>query len=81
VAQAIAGQAPTGPAENETIVLGVDTHNDMHVAAVISTLAFCLAPTRSPPPPSVTGHCWPGPAAMDAYAAPASRAPAPTAPP
>jgi transposase len=42
VAHAVAGQVSTESVENETIVLGVDTHNDVHVAAVISTLGVLL---------------------------------------
>jgi transposase len=36
------------PAETETIILGVDTHNDVHVAAVISTLGALLSTQAFP---------------------------------
>jgi transposase len=41
MARARAGQTPTG-CNGETVILGVDTHNDAHVAAIISTLGALL---------------------------------------
>jgi hypothetical protein len=39
---------------------GVDTHADMHVAAVVDQVGRVLAPRRARPPRLATGRCWPG---------------------
>jgi hypothetical protein len=66
--------------QDEQIVLGVDTHADAHVAAVITALG-ALVETRSfPRPPLVTRRCWTEPAIMGCTG-PGWTAPVPTAPP
>ena len=53
MAQAFTSHTPTGSEfEDETVILGVDTHNDVHVAAVISTLGALLG-TRGFPTTAV----------------------------
>jgi transposase len=51
VPQHLSGPTPTDYAD-ETVILGVDTHNDVHVAAVISVLGVLLG-TRSFPTTAV----------------------------
>jgi hypothetical protein len=66
---------------DEEIILGVDTHNDAHVAAVITLLGVLLGTQAFP----TTGAGYPAllawPADTAGYAAPAWRAPVPTARP
>ena len=42
----------------EEIVLGVDTHKDTHVAAVITILGVLVATAAFPPPQPATARCW-----------------------
>jgi hypothetical protein len=44
-------------ADNEEIILGVDTHKDTHVASVITVLACTYPAPRSRPPPPATADC------------------------
>jgi hypothetical protein len=40
--------------DDEQVILGVDTHADAHVAAVITVMGCCWAPDPSPPrPPAI----------------------------
>ncbi|WP_338019547.1 IS110 family transposase [Saccharothrix deserti] len=63
------------------MILGLDTHAEVHVAAVITVLGVLLGTRSFPPPPPATRRCWTGPAATESCAEPGWRAPAPTAPP
>ena len=49
------------PAETTGIVGGVDTHQDLHTAAIVTLEgAWCSAPNRSPRHGPATGRCLPG---------------------
>jgi transposase len=50
-------QPPAAPAG---IVLGVDTHKDIHVAAVVALLGALLGSRAFPA--TAAANCWPGPA-------------------
>ncbi len=50
-------QAHTDP---EEIVLGVDTHKDLHVAAVINTLGRLLGTASFPTTAAGYQRCWSG---------------------
>jgi hypothetical protein len=69
-------QTHTDPGE---VVLGVDTHKDVHVAAVISTLGALLGTGSFPATGSgATSSCSAGSERSDPYATRAWSAPAPT---
>lgn len=78
-------QARTELAEDDVeVVLGVDTHKDVHVAAVISKLGALLG-TRSFPTTALgyrqhwaIDSCWAGRSGSAPCGAPAWSAPAPT---
>ena len=42
------------------VIGGVDTHKDIHVAAVIDELGRFIAAESFRPPPTATGDCSPG---------------------
>jgi formylmethanofuran dehydrogenase subunit A len=60
---------------------GVDTHQDLHVAAALDQLGRVLGPSRSRPPSPATDSCWRGCVGTAASTRSASRAPAATAQP
>ena len=68
----------------EEVVLGVDTHKDTHVAAVVTVLGGvieCKAfPTTAAGYRSLLGVCWAGHAALAWCAEPGWNAPARTVP-
>ena len=68
------------PPDPTEVVLGVDTHKDVHVAAVLTTLGFLLATGTFPTTAAGYLGCWHGHAGSARLAAPVWSAPAPTAP-
>lgn len=70
--------APDDTVDPDEIVLGVDTHKDIHVAAALTALGVLLAPKRLRPPPPVTDNCWLGHANSGRCTGPEWSAQAPT---
>ena len=61
------------------LILGVDTHKDVHVAVLLDRLGRYLAAAPLAPPTLPTPTWWPGPAATARSPPPGSRALAATA--
>jgi hypothetical protein len=68
------------PNQVTVVVGGVDTHKDLHVAAVVSGDGTLFGTESSPPPAPATGDCCGGCAASATCAGSASRAPVAMAP-
>lgn len=64
------------PEEHEHVIVGVDTHADLHVAVVLSALVSCWASRRSPRPGPVTPGWSSGPPRSGRSTGSGSRAPA-----
>ncbi|MEU5403576.1 hypothetical protein ABZ348_30285 [Streptomyces sp. NPDC005963] len=71
-----AQRVPAPGEEAEDIILGVDTHKDIHVAAVITTLGASLAQLEFP----ATANCVPGQGRSVSCTGRASSARAPSEP-
>ena len=68
------------PAETTGIVGGVDTHQDLHTAAIVTFEGAVLGPNRSPRHEPATGRCLPGSGLTASCCAWGSNPPAATAP-
>ena len=64
---------------SEEVIVGVDTHKDVHVAAVISVLGVLLGTASFPATAAVTGSCSGGHPSSGCCVEPGWSAPAPTA--
>jgi hypothetical protein len=62
------------------VILGVDTHGEVHVACLLDHLGRLQGTLTIPATKAAPSSYWPGPAATAGSPMPAWRAPAPTAP-